>query len=297
MTISNEGSASKTTIAKLVKEMLMRRKIQHSTYLCDKDHKELMKTYGSEVKFFDLREDSEALINLLGEDVPYSLIDFPASSLDEIYKVFGDMETFLNSFTMFDAIPVFVMPVISDKSILSVSRLASLLENQSSPYQIVYVMSEGLMKKKEDVYAEFSACVDAQEQVKAGIAQVVTISTKFTSSFANIVKTERLRDFLNKTSNPMDKVLMFDLTRKSDAQFAQVFNEEIIDDRTAMEIGMGVDTTIIIDKQYIKGETTFNGVYKNPKVSTPVGGKESFGKESANKEVNEILLTNVPKKK
>ena len=284
MTISNEGSAGKTTTAKLIKEMLMRRNIKHATYLCDKDHKELIQTYGSEVKFFNLREDSEALINLLAEDIPYSLIDFPASSLDEIYKVFGDMETFINSFSMFDAIPVFVVPVVSDKSILTVSRLASLLENQTGSYEIVYVMSEGLMKKKEDVYLDFKNNHDAQEQIKKGIAQIVTISTKFTPSFANIVKTEKLRDFLTKTSNPMDKILMFDLTRKSDAQFAQVFNEEVIDDRTIMEIGMGVDTTIIVDKQYIKGVETFHSNYINPQVF-PV------------EKNNETLLENKPKKK
>lgn len=243
MTISNEGSAGKTMIAKLIKEALMRRGIPHATYLCDKDHTELIQTYGDEVKFFDLREDSEALINSLAEDVEYILVDFPASSYDELYKIFGSMKVFIGSFAAFDAKPYFATPVATDKSILSINRLASLLQDVDDSFNIVYVMNEGLMKNKGEIYEAFDSNPNVTQQLADGTACQVSITTKFTPNFSNIVKKEKLREYLTKPSNPMDKVLMLDLLRQSDAQFGEAFGMDKIDDRTDLEKGLGVDTT------------------------------------------------------
>lgn len=246
MTISNEGSSTKSTTAKYIKETFMRRGISHATYLCDKDHRELIDTYGDEVKYFNIREDHEALINILAEDFEYIIVDFPASSFDELYKIFGDMQTFLDSFTMFNALPIFAVPIISDKSILSVDRLASLLKGVESTYEIIYVLAESAMKNKGEVHLAFNNNEHASKQIADGIAKVITITTKFTPNFASIVKKEKLRDFLTKTgTSPMDKVLMFSLTREIDSQFSSALGLQVADDRTGLEKGFRVDTTKI----------------------------------------------------
>jgi hypothetical protein len=246
MTISNEGSSTKSTTAKYIKEMLMRRGLRHKTYLCDKDHTELIDTYGDEVQYFNIRDDHEALINILGDDVEHIIVDFPASSLDELYKVFKSMQAFVQTFMMFGAIPYFVLPVISDKSMLSINRLGSLLSGVAAPTRKIYVLAEGAMKNQGEVHEAFSKNESANSQYEDGSATIVTLKTIFTPNFAQIVKKEKLREFLTKKgATPMNLALMHQLTRETDSMFASALGLEVIDDRTEMEKGLKIDTTVI----------------------------------------------------
>ena len=221
-TISNEGSSGKSMIAKLIKETLMNHGVAHSTYLCDKDHIELVKTYGAEVTMFDIRQDKETLINALGDAVDYVLVDFPAASIDELVNVFGSMQTFIDSFAVFDAEPTFVIPVVSDKSIQSIQRLSNILRGVQGGYQFIFVINEGLMSNKASIMESFTNDTAVQSALNSGIAHTVTISTKFTPNFAELVRTEKLRSLLTTKLSPMDKVLMIDLLKKSDDQFSKV---------------------------------------------------------------------------
>lgn len=224
LTISNEGSASKTTIAKLIKEAYIYHKVDHLTLLCDKDHTELLETYGSkDVQSFDIRTNKEAFINCSLETSSDVIADFPASSIDELYRVFGDMNAFIESFKAFGAMLYFVVPVISDKSILSIERFAELLEGIDDGYQFVFVLNEGLMTNKNAITQAFHANKFVKSSIADWKAQVVTINTIFTSGFSQIVKTQKLRQFLTQKSNPMDKILMMNLLNSTDTQFAKVF--------------------------------------------------------------------------
>lgn len=253
MTISNEGSSTKSTTAKYIKEVLMRRGIKHKTYLCDKDHTELIDTYGDEVQYFNIRDDHEALINILDDDVEYIIVDFPASSLDELYKVFKSMQAFVQTFSMFGALAYFVLPVISDKSMLSINRLGSLLQGVTVPTEKIYVLAEGAMKNTGEVTEGFNTNENVKAQLEDGTATVVTLKTMFTPNFSQIVKKEKLRDFLTKTgTSPMNKALMYQLTRETDSQFASALGLEIIDDRTELEKSMDKDTTVLARGKKVK---------------------------------------------
>lgn len=233
--ISNAGSEGKTTIAKAIKETLIHNSISHSTYLCDKDHIELLKTYGSEVTIFDIRQDKDTLINALGDDVEIILVDFPAASIDELTNVFGSMQTFIDSFGVFEAVPVFIIPVVSDKSIQSIDRLSALLEGVQGGFEFVFVLNEGLMTSKDAVHLAFNNNQSVQTAISNGKAKTVTISTKFTPAFSELVKTQRLRQALTQKLNPMEKVLLMDFLKKTDQQFCEVFGFKSVSTPTALE--------------------------------------------------------------
>lgn len=221
--ISNAGSEGKSTIAKAIKETMLNHGTKHTTYLCDKDHVELLRTYGSDVTLFDIRQDKDTLINSLDDDADFILVDFPAASIDELVNVFGSMQSFVDSFEVFNAVPVFIIPVVSDKSIQSINRLHELLEDVKGEYEFLFVMNEGLMTNKDAIKEALANNGKAKDSLEAGKAQVVTISTKFTSAFSEVVKSQKLRESLAKNNlKPMEKVLLLDFLKKTDEQFTKV---------------------------------------------------------------------------
>ena len=224
--ISNAGSEGKSTIAKAIKEAMLNHGTKHSTYLCDKDHIELLKTYGSQVKLFDIRKDKETLINSLADEVDFILVDFPAASIDELDNVFGSMQEFVSALEAFEVSPVFIVPVVSDKSLQSIDRLGELLSEVTGEYEYVYVLNQGLMTNKDTITEAFNSNKTALKALDDAIGKVVTITTKFTPAFAELVKTQMLRQTLTNNTGlkPMEKVLLIDFLKKTDDQFQKVFS-------------------------------------------------------------------------
>ena len=230
------GGSGKSTGATTLIEACTHRGVDPAIFLCDKDHLELLNIYGSKVKVFDIRKDNNSdFINSLAVKNEVIIIDTPAAFIDELFDIFSDMTTLLSAFEMHDVMPVFMIPLASDKCILSINRMGEILEGVTGEYRIIYLINEGLMTNKDALLNAFANCDIAQNEIKSGRASVVRITTKFTPAFAKIVKTQKLREFIIKSVPPMEKVLAHDLLRKTDDQFGEVLSLPFLDNRTVLE--------------------------------------------------------------
>ena len=242
MPTSNEGDQGKTTLLKLLNEALLRRNVKKAIYQGDPDHLELMNSYPGQVTLFDSRSDRDGIITAIDNDADHVLIDLPAGSIITFYNIFKDMNSFFKVFEMANALPIFMIPVVSVKSLGSVDKVSELLEGTTGEYKIVYCLNEGLMPDIKEVTKAFQENDTVKRNLASGIAQVMKITTIFTASFAEIVNNDMLRASLTASTSAtgkriglMDKALMHDLLRKTDDQFEQIFDLEKIDDRTESE--------------------------------------------------------------
>ncbi|VTU34492.1 hypothetical protein [Variovorax sp. RA8] len=268
--VSNVGDVGKSTAMIALIEACMHHQVPVAIFSGDKDHTELLEVYGAKGKTFDIRKDKSSFINALQSPEKVIAIDTPAAFIDVLYDTFEDMDTLLSSFEMFDTMPLFMVPIATDKCLESVKRLAQLLAGVEGEYRIIYMMNEGKMTNKAALLKAFDDCKQAQNELTSGRAVKLRITTKFTAEFQLVVKTQRLRNFIQTPANGMELVLAHDFLRKTDDQFAGVLDFPHIDPRTGLEKGLGV--TITPDFK-------------------------EFGTEGSNKGVNEILMANVPTKK
>lgn len=242
--ISNAGSEGKTTLAKAIKEMLIHNGISHSTLLGDKDHIELLKTYGaSEVKMFDIRQDKDTLINALADDVEVILVDFPASSIDEVVRTFGSMEEFVSALSQFNTVPTFATPVVSDKSIQSIDRLIMLCKGIQDNYEYLFVLNEGLMAANKDAVTHaFNSNKAIAAVIESGKAQTATLKVKFTPTLAEIVRTKKLREALKEDMKPMERILLTSFLRETETQFSKVLGINSVTQPTKLETWVKEET-------------------------------------------------------
>lgn len=242
MTTSNEGDQGKTTWLKLLIEALMRRNVKLAIYQGDPDHLELMNSYPGQVQLFDSKTDRDGIVTAIDNDAEHVAIDLPAGSVIVSYNIFKDMNSFLRVFEMANALPIFLIPVVSVKSLSSVEKVSELMRDSTGEYKIVYCLNEGLMPDIKEVTKAFEQNMTVKENIVKGIAKVMKITTIFTPQFAEIVDNDMLRASLTATTSSsgkritlMDKALMHDLLRKTDDQFEEIFDLEKIDDRTGLE--------------------------------------------------------------
>ncbi|KAB0640648.1 hypothetical protein F7R25_03900 [Burkholderia stagnalis] len=112
--ISDEGSSGKSTAA--IALTLIKRAMGETIdlYVCDNNHKEAMEALGQRDEtgellgddqqtpdhcaFFNIRTDSDKMIDRLSSPSKRKFFDLPSDSIDELLKIFGDAAKFLKAF-------------------------------------------------------------------------------------------------------------------------------------------------------------------------------------------------------
>lgn len=247
ITLHNAGGVGKTTSEIALIEACFHRGIEPAIYSGDKNHTELVRVYGEKAHNFDVRTNPSAFINALESPNKVTAIDTPSAFVDIWSETLGDVDTVLSTHEMVDDMPFYMIPIATpDKCIKAVNRIASLFSGAQGDYRIIYVLNEGLMSTngvKESLLQEFFSNKAVIANLESGRATTLRIETKFTSKFSDIMKTQRLRDFINTKGDLMERALAHKFLRETDDQFAQILGLPELDNRTDMEKGSGVDVT------------------------------------------------------
>lgn len=247
ITLHNAGGVGKTTTEIALIEACLHHGVEPAIFSGDKNHTELVRIYGDKANNFDVRTNPSAFINAIQSQNKITAIDTPSAFVDIWSETLGDVDTVLIAHEMEDDMPFFMIPIATgDKCIKTINRIASLFSDVQGDYRIIYVLNEGLMSTngvKESLLKEFHSNKSVISNIESGRAATLTIETKFTSAFAEIVKTQRLREFIDTKGNLMERVLAHKFLRETDDQFAQILGLPPLDNRTDMEKGFGVDIT------------------------------------------------------
>lgn len=112
--ISDEGSSGKSTAA--IATTIIKRAIGEEVdlYVCDNNHKEAMEALGQRddtdellpneeqtpdyCAYFNIRTESDKMIDRLKSPSKYKFFDLPSDSIDELLEIFGDASSFLKAF-------------------------------------------------------------------------------------------------------------------------------------------------------------------------------------------------------
>jgi hypothetical protein len=247
ITLHNAGGVGKTTAEIALIEACFHRKVDPAIFSGDKNHTELVRIYGDKAHNFDVRTNASAFINALQSPNKVTAIDTPSAFVDVFNEIFGDVDSVLDAHEMMDDMPFYMIPVATnDKCIKSINRIASLFSGAKGDYRMIYVLNEGLMSTngvKEELLQEFFTNKAVIANLESGKATTLRVETKFTSKFSDIMKTQRLREFVETKGDLMERVLAHKFLRETDDQFAQILGLPDLDNRTEMEKCFGVDIT------------------------------------------------------
>jgi len=238
--LHNAGGIGKTTTLIAAIEACYHHGEEPAVFTGDVNHNELIRLFGA--TGFDVVTDGPAFINAIQAPKKYIFIDTPAAFVNIFTDVFGDVNTNNMACEMEDAMPFYIVPIATnDKCIKTLDRIASLWHDVETDYRFIFCLNEGLMTNKATLLEEFYAHPFVQKQLEAGKATTVRITTKFTPSFSNVVKTRRLREFLKEQGSLHDRVLGHDFIRKTDDQFANILGLPAMDNTTEVEKAFGVN--------------------------------------------------------
>ncbi len=247
ITLHNAGGVSKTTSQIGLIEACIHHGVDPAIFSGDKNHTELVRIYGDKAYNFDVRTNPSAFINAIQSPNKVTAIDTPSAFVDVFNEIFGDVDTVLDAHEEEDDMPFYVIPIAtSDKCMKAVNRIASLFNGAQGDYRMIYVLNEGLMDVngvKESLLQEFYANKSVISNLESGRATTLRITTKFTAKFSDIMKTQRLREFIETKGDLMERTLARKFLRETDDQFGQILGLPQLDNRTDMEKGLGVDIT------------------------------------------------------
>ena len=222
---SLEGGVAKSTTSMGQIEAARQAGKSVSITLLDKDHKELVRVYGSDVEEHDIREDRESIVNILASDADVSVVDFPAASMEEMNKVFPDINDFLDSFAQFDRDPIFVVPLATEKSLTTIKALEKMLSPAQGGYQVHFnVMGYNFKDKQATI-----AYADQVKDMVSGWAQehpvkVYTTHTRLNPSLKEKMKNTRVSELLAGALAPMDKILATAWLKEHSENFGHYWN-------------------------------------------------------------------------
>lgn len=183
------GNLRKTTVA-IMKTELLRYNFdgtpngnQVAVFVTDNHHQELAKVHGTKIKgvqvepkhdkplsgvgFFNLREDSEAIINNLQTYDCNDLIqDNPADSVD-YQNALGDISEFIGIHKDMNKKLLYTLPLVDAKSLSSIDAIYELFAGHDiSNVLFEFVIFEGSMKH-EKAYDEFLSAYSSNPHVQA----------------------------------------------------------------------------------------------------------------------------------
>ncbi|WGS54468.1 hypothetical protein LFL96_25990 [Paraburkholderia sp. D15] len=231
--IGDIGQAGKSMDCKGLKEVLMRLGVSHDTYVADGDHMQNLETYGLRdasgelvahdkldptfrftrdsngridkienygCGFFNIRKAKQELVNTLQSPSKFKFYDMPASSMDELYDVFGDMYSFLNAFVNARTKLIFVVPVFdADKSVKQgIGKLQDMLcdVHPDAVIEFAFLFKNGLMLENQisGVQQEYKRNASVKKLKDRYRVTEVTIAPSFSSILKNRLPTAKLFD-------------------------------------------------------------------------------------------------------
>lgn len=159
--LTDEGSATKSTIADLIINGYLNAGKTIAKFDGDIQHQTTFKKYGDGTDnpitgcgLFDIEQDSQIILNSIGIEADAILIDLPARAVEITQNIFSDIETFYKAFEQFDCELNIVIPVVSDKSLISVNNIYNTLSSIDfdNTVKIVLVKNVGYMKFRNNLF-------------------------------------------------------------------------------------------------------------------------------------------------
>lgn len=167
--LTDEGSATKSTIADLIINGYVNAGKNIAKFDGDIQHQTTFKKYGDGTDnpitgcvSFDIETDKQVILNSIGIEADAILIDLPARAVEITQNIFSDIETFYKAFEQFDCELNIIIPIVSDKSLISVGNIYTTLSSIDfdDKVKMILVKNVGYMKFRNnlaevnDLYSE-----------------------------------------------------------------------------------------------------------------------------------------------
>ncbi|SDK23512.1 hypothetical protein SAMN05192566_0741 [Methylophilus rhizosphaerae] len=172
--LTDEGSATKSTIADLIISGYRNAGKTIAKFDGDIQHQTTFKKYGDGTDNpitgcvpFDIETDNQIILNSIGIDADAILIDLPARAVEITQNLFSDIETFYKAYEQFNCELNVVIPVVSDKSIISVNNIYNTVSSIDfeDTVRMLLIKNVGYMKFRNNLFEVNSLYEQAMKSI------------------------------------------------------------------------------------------------------------------------------------